>query len=59
MAKCVCEEPGYFYSGIPGIIAHVENGEFVPGGVERCDVCQRVASDDSALEILGACFQRS
>ena len=26
-----CELPGYFYSGVPGIIARVENSRLVPG----------------------------
>ena len=57
MASCVCEERGYYNSGVPGIIAHVEHGQFLPEGVERCDACQRIASDEAALEILRACMQ--
>lgn len=46
---CECEMPGYFYSGVPGIIARVQNGYLVSGAaVERCDLCERYASDDAA-----------
>lgn len=51
--KCECEEPGFFHSGVPGILAHMKNGRLAPGaGVERCDLCQRYASDAAALEKL-------
>jgi len=50
---CECEEPGYFCSGVPGILARVENGKLVPGTeVERCDLCRRYPSDEAALEKL-------
>lgn len=50
---CDCELPGYFYSGVPGILARVENGRLVPGAkVERCDSCQRYTSDEAAYEKL-------
>ena len=50
---CECEKPGYFCSGVPGILAHTENGHLAPGAkVERCDVCQQYPSDEAALEIL-------
>ena len=46
---CACEEPGYFCSGIPGILAHLENGGLAPGAkVERCDQCERYPSDTAA-----------
>ena len=49
-SSCECEQPGYFYSGVPGIIARVENGRLAEGAsVERCDLCQRYASDEAAL----------
>ena len=39
---CECELPGYFTSGVPGILARVEQGRLVAGAaVERCDLCQR------------------
>ena len=47
---CECELAGYFYCGVPGIIAHFENGRLAADGrVERCDLCQRYPSDDAAL----------
>jgi len=51
--RCECEEPGYFCSGIPGILAHLENGRLAAGKrAERCDICQRYPSDEAALEKL-------
>ena len=48
-SMCECEEPGYFCSGVPGILAHVENGGLPEGAeVERCDLCDRYASDEAA-----------
>ena len=50
---CACEKPGYFCSGVPGILAHVENGRLAQGAkVERCDLCQQYPSDAAALEKL-------
>ena len=54
---CDCEKPGYFCSGVPGIIAHLVDDSFPPGvspgnGVERCDLCQRYASDEEAYDEL-------
>jgi len=50
---CECELPGYFCSGVPGILAHLENGRLPNGGkVERCGLCCRYPSDDAALEKL-------
>ena len=49
-AVCDCELPGLFRTGVPGILARVENGRLVPGAkVERCDLCQRYPSDEAAL----------
>ena len=49
-AVCECEHPGYFYSGVPGIIARVEGGRLADGAtVERCDLCRRYSSDAEAL----------
>ena len=46
---CECELPGFFYSGVPGILARIEAGRLVTGAtVERCDLCQRYP-DDLAL----------
>ena len=50
---CECELPGHFCSGLPGILAHLENGQLAADAkVERCDLCQRYASDEAALEKL-------
>ncbi len=47
---CDCEKPGHFCSGVPGILAHMENGRLAPGAkVERCDLCQRYPTDEAAL----------
>ena len=35
---CECEQPGNFCSGIPGILARIDNGQLAEGAkVERCD----------------------
>ncbi len=50
---CDCQRPGYFCSGVPGIIARIENGRLARGSkVERCDLCQRYPSDEAALKRL-------
>ncbi len=37
--RCHCELQGHFNSGIPGILAHLENGHLPEGAkVERCDL---------------------
>lgn len=47
---CDCEKAGCFYSGIPGILAHMENGYLAVGAkVERC---QRYPTDEAALKKL-------
>lgn len=51
--RCECEKPGHFCSGVPGILAHLENGCLQEGAkVERCDLCRRYPSDEAALEKL-------
>ena len=51
--RCECEKPGFFCSGIPGILAHMENGRLAEGAkVNRCDLCQRYPSDEAAFEKL-------
>ena len=46
---CDCEAPGVYCSGVPGILAHVEDGKLSPGcEVQRCDHCERYASDEAA-----------
>ena len=56
---CDCERPGFFCSGVPGIIAHLQDGRLAKGAaVERCDLCQRYPTDDAArakLVELGLC----
>ncbi|MDA7979467.1 MAG: hypothetical protein MPJ50_11945 [Pirellulales bacterium] len=48
--RCECELPGAFYTGVPGILAALENGRVAPGAVvERCDFCQQYPSDAAAL----------
>ncbi len=50
---CECEQPGCFCCGIPGILAHLENGRLAEGAkVERCGLCCRYPSDAAALERL-------
>ena len=51
LACCVCEDPGHFSSGVPGILAHVENGRIV-GRVERSDACRRFRDDQVAESVL-------
>ena len=51
--RCECELPGFFCSGVPGILAHMENGRLAEGSdVERCDLCCRYPSDAAAREKL-------
>ena len=51
--RCDCELPGMFRSGVPGILAHREQGRLALNSkVERCDLCRRFASDDAARERL-------
>lgn len=50
---CDCELPGYFYCGVPGILARLEQGRLVLGAaVERCDLCQRYPDDAVAYRRL-------
>jgi hypothetical protein len=47
--RCDCAQPGYFCSGVPGILAHAENGRVSPDtAVQRCDLCERYPSDEAA-----------
>ncbi len=51
--RCECEMPGLFCSGVPGILAHLENGRLPEEAkVERCDLCRRYDSDAAALQKL-------
>ena len=46
---CDCEIAGFFCAGVPGILAHLQDGRVAPGAlVERCDRCCRFASDEEA-----------
>lgn len=48
--RCECEEPGYFCSGVPGILAHLDDGRLAEGAkVERCDACCLYPNDEAAL----------
>ena len=51
--RCECENPGFFCSGVPGILAHMGNGHLAEGAqVNRCDLCRRYPSDEVAFEKL-------
>jgi hypothetical protein len=51
--RCECEVSGFYCSGVPGVLAHMENGRLAAGaGVERCDLCQRYPSDEAARQRL-------
>jgi hypothetical protein len=51
--RCECEKRGFFFSGVPGILAHLENGRLAAGAVvNRCDLCQRYSSDEAAFQKL-------
>jgi hypothetical protein len=50
---CNCQRPGKFCSGVPGILAHVENGRLgAKRKVERCDQCERYPTDQAARDKL-------
>jgi hypothetical protein len=50
---CECQREGFFCSGVPGILAHLENGKVVTGTtVDRCDVCGLYPSGEAALKKL-------
>ena len=47
---CDCELPGEFHTGVPGILAVMEDGQGAPQAVvERCDQCCRFETDAAAL----------
>jgi hypothetical protein len=49
LVPCECELPGEFFCGVPGVLAHLENGRVsVDFRVERCDLCCRYPSDAAA-----------
>lgn len=49
---CECEAPGLFRSGVPGILAVVDECGKILSAVERCDTCERYATDDEARAVL-------
>ena len=50
---CECEKPGYYFCGVPGVLAHFVNDRLAPGGsVERCDLCERFPTDRAARQRL-------
>ena len=50
---CDCELPGFFCSGVPGILAHLKNGRLAKGAkVQRCGCCKRYPTDEAALQKL-------
>jgi hypothetical protein len=52
-APCECEQPGTFHSGVPGILARMEQGKLAPdANVERCDLCERYPDDEAAWQEL-------
>ena len=52
-SPCECERPGAFCSGVPGVLARMEQGRLaLSATVERCDLCQRYATDDAARQRL-------
>jgi hypothetical protein len=49
-ARCDCELSGDFCCGVPGVLAYLEYGRVPPDcQVERCDACERFASDAAAV----------
>lgn len=53
LQPCACSQPGHFHCGVPGVIAHLENGRLPPHGqVERCDQCGRYPDDEAARQQL-------
>ena len=50
---CDCEQDGEWRSGVPGVLANIQDGKVLAGTkVERCDSCQRFPSDAAALKKL-------
>lgn len=53
LQPCDCQLSGDFCCGVPGILAKVQNCRVVLGAkIERCDQCQRYASDQAAHDKL-------
>jgi hypothetical protein len=51
LVGCDCQSPGIFNPGLPGVVAFVKDGA-VRSKVERCDLCERYASDEQAAGAL-------
>jgi hypothetical protein len=51
LTRCVCEDPGHFSSGVPGILVCVEKRRII-SRVERCDACRRFRDDQVAESVL-------
>lgn len=50
-----CEVEGFYYTGVPGVLARMENGKVAVGAkVERCDACCLYPDDRTAREIMTA-----
>lgn len=49
-----CEGPGYYSETcpLPGILARITNNRVKASTVERCDACERYASDQEAVDAL-------
>lgn len=53
--RCACMTPGFFCCGVPGVIAHLQDGHVAADAkVERCDQCCLYADDESARQRLNA-----
>lgn len=48
--KYQCEGQGFYTSGVRGVLAHVEDGQFY--GAERCDACELFQTDEAAEQAL-------
>lgn len=50
---CECELAGPYCTGVPGILATMQDGHVAPSAVvERCDFCRRCPSDATAFSKL-------
>ena len=52
--RCHCEEPGHFNSGIPGILAHLENGRLPEGA--RSNGATSVAATHRMRRLWRSCW---
>jgi hypothetical protein len=50
---CQCMQPGFFNCGVPGVLAHLQNGRLPPdGNVQHCNQCGQYPDDESARQKL-------